>query len=401
MKTNQISLLLGAGFSVSRGYPTANKLNQQLLELTPEDFWINTVGVLHRKSKDAENPTFYSSYSHYGRFTIDLIQYYTTIKEFNYEEFYDFYNSVYRGEREDKGLEAFCENFRKESGVTTDNQNLYSQANKVLNQLILKLLVDNEGKSHYRPVHLGKPIYPGYTGFLYCMESFSLYEKVNIHTLNHDIFFEVFGFSDWLKEGLSDGFSEIGSSYYGTLQNEYKVRLPYFADKFDKKYCLYKLHGSIDHIPFHYDYNDFKIETYLKLKINIPITQVYKECELKTGELGYLNDPINYHTDFLSGTTSKILRYDEPVYYNKMFSHFRVNLKNSNKLIVIGYGGADDEVNNIIEDSFDFKNNEVYIVEPYPSERTNQFIERFGVKLLEKFPENMNPLDFGTVSKSE
>ena len=35
---SNISLLLGAGFSVNKGYPTANQLNQKITSLTGKEF---------------------------------------------------------------------------------------------------------------------------------------------------------------------------------------------------------------------------------------------------------------------------------------------------------------------------------------------------------------------------
>ncbi|ALJ00693.1 SIR2 family protein [Rufibacter tibetensis] len=390
---NQTSLLLGAGFSVNQGYPTANQLNRELVNLHPEDFWIYTDGTVLFKSRDEEDPCWYDSYAKGKYFITRLIGFYVelTKKKFNYEEFYDFYNEIYREEKEVKEFDAFCDSFREEFHSDTDNLNLLSLTNKIFNQLITHFLVDRDGNRFYKPVHLCKPIYPGYTGFLDCLEYWGTDDAVHIHTLNHDIFFEIFDSSDWLQGNLCDGFEELGSPYFGDFQEGYKVRLPYFTNEYKGKYRLYKLHGSVDQYPFHIQ--DYGIETYIKIKYGVGNNSLYKEIN-KDGEPAYLNDWINYHSDFLSGTTSKILRYREPWYYEKVFTHFENNLEVSERLITIGYGCGDSEVNNLIEQKFDFNNKPVYVVDPYPSKRTAEFIERFNGKLVEKSPEEINISDF-------
>jgi hypothetical protein len=190
---------------------------------------------------------------------------------------------------------------------------------------------------------------------------------------------------------MDDGFKELGSPYYGNLGVKYKVRLPYFTNEYHEKYRLYKLHGSIDQFPFHIQNEG--IETYVKIKLGIDTSDLFKEIE-KDGKLAYIDDWINYHPDFLSGTTSKILRYREPWYYEKVFSHFESNLENSEILILIGYGCSDIEVNNLIREKFDFKNKPIFVVEPYPSDKTYGFIEELNATLIKTTPDNLNLDDF-------
>ncbi|KYG81048.1 SIR2-like protein [Roseivirga ehrenbergii] len=385
----QTSILLGAGFSVNRGYPTANQLNEILVNLDAEDFWVHTAGTVVRKNKDEDDPCWYSDDARHKHFVIKLIQLYRDLENgsFNYEEFYDFYNEIYRGERESPEFEGLCNSFRTEFKLETNNTNLISRTNNILNQLISIFLVDRDGNKFYSPVHHCKPIYPGYSGFLNCLEHWGENSIVHIHTLNHDLFFETFKSSDWVQGELSDGFEEIGSSYYGDFKENYKVRLPRFTNHFDKKFRLYKLHGSVDQFPFHIQNEG--IDTYVKVKLGIGTSDLFKEIK-EEGKLKYINDWINYHPDFLSGTTSKILRYREPWYYDKVFTHFEGNLKNSEELIIIGYGCGDIEINRLIEKCFDFKNKHLFLVEPYPSDISRDFVVRFNGTLIEKTPDNLN-----------
>ena len=385
----QNSLLLGAGFSVNQGYPTANQLNAKLTGLDPEDFWIHTDGTVVLKSRDEKDPCWYSSHAEGKFFIVELIEFYQkhSQKEFNYEEFYDFYNEIYRNEIEIPEFNEFCEKFRKKYSSDIDYHNLLSKTNNIFNQLIGHFLVDKEGYKFYEPVHYGKPIFPGYTGFLDCLEKWGGDGIVHVHTLNHDILFEIFKSSDWIQGNMDDGFKELGSPYYGNIGEKHKVRLPYFTNEYHKIIRLYKLHGSVDQFPFHIQNEG--IETYVKIKRGIGKSDLFKEV-VKDGKLTYINDWINYHPDFLSGTTSKILRYSEPVYYEKVFNHFENNLENSEMLILIGYGCGDVEVNNLIKEKFDFINKPLFVVDPYPSDKTKEFILEFNGKLIEKTPNDLN-----------
>lgn len=388
----ETSILLGAGFSVNKGYPTANQLNKKLTELDPEDFWVYSDGTVFLKEKTAKDPCWYANDSKHKHFVIKLIEYYNKLKgNFNYEEFYDFYNEFYRGKK-DADFDAFCDKFRAEFHIETNNLNLLSQTNKIFNQLISLFLVDGEGKKFYDSVHYCKPTYDGYTGFLNCLENWGNEGVTHIHTLNHDIFFETLKSTDWIQGKLSDGFEESGSQFYGSLKDNYKVRLPYFTNKFTEQFRLYKLHGSFDQFPFHIQ--ETGIDTYVKIKLGIGTTELYKEVEDGNGGHKYINDWLNYHPDFLSGTTSKILRYREPWYYEKVFDNFEKNLKNSNKLILIGYGCGDSEINNIIENNFDYKKYPMFVVDPYPSQTIKDFVKKYNAKLIEKTPDNLRKEDF-------
>lgn len=386
-----ISLLLGAGFSVNRGYPTAAMLNEKLTKLTKADFCVSTGGSLCWLSEGQKDPFTYSSYYTSKMFTLACIEFYSKANSFNYEEFYDFYKSMEQNHNDSKSFNTFCDEFRQLYHCKTDNLNLLNGLGNIYNQLIAAFLVDSEGKKFYDPGHLGYPTCPGYTGFLNCLQSWGEDHIVHIHTLNHDLFFEIFKSSDWLKGELDDGFKELGSSYYGDFQERFKVRLPYFANFYEKRFRLYKLHGSIDQYPFHL--KNFGIDGYIKIKLGIGTDGLYKEVENEKGELQYVNDWINYHSDFLSGTTSKILRYREPWYYEKVFNHLEKNLIASKNLVIIGYGCGDTEINNLIEKYYD-KSKHVFIVEPFPHQRTYTFCENFNAKLIVKNIDNLSTEDF-------
>ena len=95
----------------------------------------------------------------------------------------------------------------------------------------------------------------------------------------------------------------------------------------------------------------------------------------------YLGHPGQFHPDFLTGTTSKILKYKEP-FYEDLFKQFQKNLEQAEKLIIIGYGGRDVEVNRIVLEHFDHQSKPSYIIDPYAGEEIRELGEKLGATLL-------------------
>jgi hypothetical protein len=386
---NQISFLLGAGFSVNKGYPTANQLNNKITSLQAYQFAVAQQGSVCWLKNGQEDPYTHSQYHTYKLFTLELIAFYAANHEFNYEEFFDYYTNANRKGQTDQAFEQFCNGFREKYNIEYGNIDLVAGHNNIFNQLISGFLVDRDGTKFYEKNHHMGP-YPGYNGFLGCLQKWGNENIVHINTLNHDLFLESLNHTDALSGNLSDGFQELGSPYYGGMEDGSKVRLSYFSGEYDTNFRLYKLHGSLDQYPFHL-MNGGKIENYIKIKYGIGVTDLYKEITGDDGKLTYINDFINYFPDFLSGTTSKILRYSDPVYYETIFKLFENNLKSSDTLVFIGYGCRDSEINNIILDNFKGR---IYVVDPFPHVNTHEFCEKTGAKLVEKTPESIGLGDF-------
>lgn len=387
---SSISLLLGAGFSVNKGYPTAYQLNKKITLLKADEFAVAQQGSVCWLKKGQDDPYTHSQYYTYKLFTLELIAFYAAKTEFNYEEFFDYYTNVNRADHKDEGFEALCDVFRKKHDVDYDNSNLIASHNSIFNQLISGFLVDREGTKFYENIHHMGP-YGGYNGFLGCLQKWGNDGTVvHINTLNHDLFLESLNHTDALNGDLSDGFRELGSPFYGGTEDGSKLRLSFFTGEYDSNFRLYKLHGSLDQYPFHL-LNGGQIDNYIKIKPGIGVTDLYKEVTGDDGKLAYINDFINYFPDFLSGTTSKILRYSDPVYYEAIFKLFETNLQSSDRLILIGYGCGDREINHIILENFKGK---IYLVDPFPQQRTYEFCEKTGAKLIEKTPENIGINDF-------
>lgn len=396
--SSSISLLLGAGFSSPKGYPVGQRLNELLLNCDDSKFGFNSNGAL-TVSIDGTKPDFgYKTGNDFQfDFCRDLIVHFNSENGyFDYEEFYDYFNFE---ALKDPKVETLFHSKKYDS--ETDLSQLLYGIKKIYSQLVNHYLVDNEGNSWYDDAaHMCGPYFPGYTGILNCMQSWLEKSKLNVHTLNHDLFFERLNYSDWLQGELCDGFEELGSPYYGDLfvsNRRYKSRLQQYTGEYNKKVRLYKLHGSKDY-GVYYGSNGLVLtpEKYVKTRWGIGFSQLYKEIEDESGRLYYERCWINYHADFLTGTTSKIERYSEPLLFKVLFQKFRENLSNAEKLIIIGYGGRDSEVNKMILENFDFKNKPSYIVDPFAGDAIKKLQGQIGAKLIQNQLENITLNDFNS-----
>ena len=74
----------------------------------------------------------------------------------------------------------------------------------------------------------------------------------------------------------------------------------------------------------------------MKTRFGIGFSDLYKEKENENNEFEYESCPSSYHADFLTGTTSKIERYKEPLLYKDLFELFKQNLREAKILLIIG-----------------------------------------------------------------
>lgn len=388
---NNISLLLGAGFSAPQGYPIGNQLNDSILKSNEDNFAFAPSGDLAVRT-DGKKPDFgyKTSYDIEFEYCYQLILHFKEIKGyFDYEEFYDYLTENLNS---DSNVSEIAKPFIDD--VTTIHS-LTSGLNNVYTQVVAHYLKDKNGNSYYdnQPYLLDEHFF-GYTGLMKCIKELSKKSILNIHTLNHDLFFESFNNTAFLEGNLSDGFEELGSPYYGKLTKDnrnYMVRLQRYTGNYHGNFLLYKLHGSLDYeLYYRNEKGQFLPETYLKSKYGIGNTELYKEIKNEKDEFTYENCWINYHPDFLTGTTSKIERYTEPLLFKKLFQLFKNNLENADSLIIVGYGAKDEEVNRIILKHFDYKNKKSYIIDPYAGQKVKDFANIIGAKLITEQLEKIN-----------
>lgn len=379
-----ISFLLGAGFSVNQGYPTANILNQSILSLTEQDFGITDIGTICRI---IDNDDHTLNYRHIRTFLIELIAHYNkTYGSFNYEEFYDYYKKLQDTVINDDSEEIIAKYIGPYLEV--DRLNLISRMNSIFNQVIQMLISDGNETRYYIKIHKCKGALPQYAGFLNLIEKVKKDSIIDLHTLNHDLFLEYLCDTDEFGGDLSNGFTEMGSPYYS--ESEYgNVRLEFFNNLHETNIRLFKLHGSFDQVIFK---ENGVADKCIKLRYGVDSSRLKKEI-FEDGKYVYNDDITHYSSDFLSGTTSKILRYKEIGYYDTMFYHFTENLSTADKLIIVGYGFLDNEINKMINSHLR-EGTPIYVVDPYPSQAVLDFVAKKGAKLIKKTPREIELSDF-------
>lgn len=345
----QVSFLLGAGFSVPAGYPKASELNAQLLSFDEQNkIKFSESGVLYEDGniRNINRNSYDLAFEFYKKIVLK----YKEGREFDYEEFYDFLTG-----NDEINSPEYRDLAR--SGISDENYHqLICDVKFVYNQMISFLIKDKNGNQWYRDsTHLGEISY--YENFIQLISKLiNLDIIVNIHTLNHDLFFE-----SLLKRGnivkISDGFNGYGSNYYGYLDcngREYSCRLESYTGNYDTKLRLYKLHGSLNYYIYYTKFNSACCIPDRCIKLQYGIGKVYKE--LYNGELEIV--PKSFHSPFLTGK-NKV--YNE-FFYKDLFSKFQENLEQSSILVIIGYSGGDSGINKYLKEYY--KGGKCFIVDP-------------------------------------
>lgn len=343
---SDISFLLGSGFSIPYGFPTTSFLNEKLGTINEDEISIHSSGDA-RFLNGQVDPNANWSRVEERKFIQSLLKYYNENilqkgEGFNYEKFYDYYIEMLKDETYKDDFVAFVKSFMKENNYEYSIHQLLFQFNLSYNQLLSQLIWKDIERCH-----LCKPYNSSYNAFLNLVEQLSNDNIIHFHSLNHDLYLEHLAYSDTIQAELDDGFEEFGSPFYGELYNtyeRYKTRLEYFTNKYEKKYRLYKLHGSINH----YWFQDDGELVMIKVKRGIGKTDLLKELKVN-GKYEYKSDTSNYYPDFLSGKLTKIDQYSQGSYYPIMFARFQNNLSKSNVLVIIGYGFGDEEINKYLE----------------------------------------------------
>lgn len=375
VKNKSISFLLGAGFSAPKGYPIGNGMNNGLLNFDDKDVDFSPSGELVI-SKNGRKPQFqiegvYNVHQKYFIFCKRLIKEYSIAHDgkFDYELFYDFIKS---DEVKEKRYQVLCDDLLSE--FESFEYYLFNVPH-IYNQMTEYLLKDREGKNRYDDEPFKINNVDWYNGFLDYLSQLSHEYIINVHTLNHDLLFESFNNTGYINNSISDGFDEYGSEYYGKLIHDnrtYHCRLERYTSRYNTPIRLFKLHGSLDYVPFYREVeNGFMIpDKYVKIKWGIGASDIMKSRKSK---IGYDVSPFEYHADFLTGTTSKIQRYNEPLLFKKLFKRFKKNLRQADKLIIIGYGCKDEGINEIIKEYFDYNHKPSFIVDKYAGEGVVEF----------------------------
>lgn len=382
-KRKSITILLGAGFSAPKGYPIGGHMNERILHFDEYDVDFTPGGELFVCSGNNNSinqfPCQLNHHQKYFIFCKRLIKEYTVSHNgtFDYELFYDFI----------KSSEAYEERYQLLCSDLLNNNESYNHylfnILHIYNQMVAFLLKDRDGKNRYddEPFHIGH--IDVYNEFLKYISFLSRDHIVNIYTLNHDLLFESFNRTDIINGNISDGFDEYGSNYYGKLHINnmtYHCRLERYTGRYNKPIRLFKLHGSIDYAIYYKTTNNVFMfpEKYVKIKYGVRPGDIIKSHRSK---MGYDASPFPYHADWLTGVESKTKRYNEPLLFRRLFKRFKNCLKHTEKLIILGYGGKDNGINQIILENFDYKLKPVHIVDKYGGDKITELTEMLNATL--------------------
>lgn len=378
---NYISILLGAGFSAPMGYPIGNQLNERLQKYRHFSVSVSPDGKLYFSNPHQKDYTIGNPYSVYLKCCICLIEEYSKRNKFDYEIFFEFL--AQRDYLSDPIYLEICKSFITDM-ITIDN--IASNIEAIYNQMVSSLLKDGDDRLWYDniPNHIGK--IDEYDGFLTLLREWQKDSIIHVHTLNHDMLFESFNRTDYISGEICDGFEEIGSDYYGELRTmedrTYHVRLERFTGVYNRNIRLYKLHGSLDYVLYYKTAEDgitLVPDRYVKTKYGIGYDNLLRDTH--TGDT-YERYPFAYHANYLTGTSSKIRKYEDPLLFKPLFESFKNNLQNSELLIIIGYGCKDKGINEIIANNF--KGKHIYIVDPYcdGNETIHEFAKRIDAQII-------------------
>lgn len=323
----KISFLLGAGFSAPMKYPTGTGLNKKIASVD--------AGILAHLNLNDE----YSQQA-FENFLKLKEGFYTQNIDFDYEEFYD------------------CILDKKRFKQWVKPKNLENEQYQV--QLFYHNMVSLFIKDSYNRQYYDCTLQEGeYKGFLDLVMTLQKKYELKFHTLNHDLLLE--GLLNKRSITYSDGFTEIGSPYYGKICRDnlgYTCRLEQFKDLYKEPNGLYKLHGSIDYYIYYTNPDCFVPDNCIKNKKDVKPSSFKKDTNK-----GDYERTFNEYPNFLTG---KKKNYTDPILYSKLTAHFKQNLQNSEILIVIGYGCKDSKINEFIKNNFS-KGNECFIVDKDPN----------------------------------
>jgi len=374
-----ISFLLGSGFSYDEGIPSVGIINNRLVNTKAGDIYLGSDQSACFLKKGEKDPNAWFPDNVRDRnFFEKFIEFYVNkvakgSNSFNYEDFVDYFNLPYvtNGELSDdlkNYLNEFRHHYTLKDDVFNDNTNLLFRFNNIFTQLVAELLVVpkyNEDISSF-----GHITYNTFVNFLGdCLDQNHV---VNVHTLNHDLFFEFLGRKQSrLTSYFTDGYSEIGSPYYADLstkingiEKSFKVRVPRFTNVYEGNLRLYKLHGSIDTYSFNIGSH---LNDPTRIKMPYGADSVVKEIVKGENGYRYVSGLQGGFPDFLSGTTYKQLFYSDN-YYKQLHTSFCANLKSSHILFVIGYGFSDKGINKMLEENYLLDGKMLILIDPNPKE---------------------------------
>jgi len=325
----EFTFLMGSGLSCAAGLPSVDKITEEIFNM--ENVFKSSDNHYYKsKSKPSEEcfPEYYKHNKAIEKIlkiaNCEVGKYYGNNYKTNYEELYYLVKQIDdKFEYDNPAILAFIEKVNIKIKSLLDSNVTFNES------------IRNSVKYIEDAVwHILAEKYENLTVLDFLLKEVPK-GNINIFSLNHDYLIE-----------------QILQEYKIDYVNGFK---PYNKDikiwdrnLFDQKskIKLYKLHGSISWVR--YTINNFKGYFYADIGLN----DIYHLKDNKGNYLWPAEGP-----RFLIGSVNKILEYSREL-FSELFYRFHFILKNTNLLIIIGYGFKDKGINSkIIEYMYhDFKN---------------------------------------------
>ena len=361
-----INFLLGAGFSVPAGYPTAYNISQKLLAYDNRYIFAHTSGFyIIRSEFYTYDENFFHKYDtgeyngeglgwKEGSLMLEVLMHIyradvdDTIK--NYENLYDFINDfrsysetntqkvlehtkqIGTNKKDDPYWNWWLTKVDKYTNDKTKKDNWITAVGHALlcfdyliNDIILNL---KSGRTFD---------YLDFIDFIKSKSDFTF----NFFTLNHDLLLEELFTNNQLQ--LNDGF-EVGEFY-----SEESPVLNHYSGRYSGSNRIYKLHGSVNYWNYYYVVNGRAINK------NVVTRHTYGDAHSF-----YIHDKEGSQIMaedsglVLSGVETKKRRYAGPL-VSELIPLFEVVSKTADLTIIIGYSFMDEIINRILDEAI-FKN---------------------------------------------
>lgn len=348
---NQITIILGAGFSANAGMPTANDiairfnrdLKEKLLVVSSSEwFWVDD-----KSENFIHNGRLNYDYLAYSYVFDELVKSYIAYKgEFvYYEDFYqyiidnfenpDWTENLFETAKNSllKDKPFFLEEKNREyykSYLFAFDHKQYFKVNSILNYLIGDIL-DRIPKENDELNQIFEPF----------IKYIKLFDEVNIFTLNHDLLLE--RLLDLNGLNYSKGFNIENSPI---IHNDEPV--PYFNNQFKEKIKIHKLHGSLDFFEFRYYKKDEASSQAIADCVYFRTTNYSTKhnAQLIDSQTKEILQDYNFDIvpKFITGTKKlEIIRNN--VLFQKLFENFENVITSSDNLFISGYSFSDEHLN--------------------------------------------------------
>ena len=355
-----IAVLLGSGFSVPAGLPTASDISNATKTMIDSSTYLSfqngNAGILQC-------------------FVLNQALAGCDKEWFNYEQFFDCLEAEKAKDLDSKALFSFvdkgmCEFYWK---CTTDDERNNTKHREQITEIYkaLKKECYNGFSDYSRIVEGVEQTYQNfiansiignaangkldhyldaYNGFMSILSHYvNQGYIIDIYTLNHDLYLESLLALTDLNGNVCNGFGGETKVICGKEFKEFNLNY------FDNSIRIYKLHGSID--VHGLSFSDRTEKHYIQ------IVDGYSD------DNAFIMDTTQFASIlplFLTGKTSKEKKYKlEP--FDTMLGEFKNNIGKAEKLIVIGYSGNDDGINEIIFENYS-NWNDAYVVIPNANE---------------------------------